>query len=74
MAAENGKKEIVEILVSANADIDIVKQIYEHSYNENINPDHEALLKNINIPTCDVVGHLKYGASKEKFVEALLNR
>ena len=61
-------------LEMTNADIDIVKQIYEHSYNENINPDHEALLKNINIPTCDVVGHLKYGASKEKFVEALLNR
>ena len=60
-------------LEMGNADLEIVKQIYEHSYGEELSESDKNRLNNINIPTCDVVGHLKYGATKETFISELLN-
>lgn len=60
-------------LEMGNADFEIVKQIYEYSYGEPLSDQDSVLLKNISLPTCEVVGQLKYGAKKDTFVTELLN-
>ena len=56
------------------ADIDIVEQIYKHTYGINMNDDDKTLLKDINMPTCDVVSYLKYGSTSISFVNGLANQ
>ena len=56
-----------------NADLEMVKQIYRHSFGEELSSNDEFLLNEINLPTCEVVSHLKYGSKKEAFIQQLLN-
>ena len=60
-------------LEMGNADLEIVKQIYRHSFGEELSSNDEFLLNEINLPTCEVVSHLKYGSKKEAFIQQLLN-
>ena len=55
-----------------NADIEIVEQIYRHAFDKDMPVCYKAKLQNIDIPTCNVVSHLKYGASEEAFIKGLL--
>ena len=55
-----------------NADIELVQEIYEHAYGDKLPNDYVNKLDNIDIPTCDVVSLLKYGADKDSFMQQLL--
>lgn len=55
-----------------NADLDIVRQVYQRAYGEELPQKQANMLKSIDMPTCDVVSHLKYGADKETFLQHLV--
>ena len=54
-----------------HADIEIIDQIYKHNYGTSMKDLDKTDLKDVTIPTCNVVSHLKYGADQSSFINAL---
>tara|TARA_A100001011_G_C14182627_1_gene787566 strand:- start:464 stop:763 length:300 start_codon:yes stop_codon:yes gene_type:complete len=54
-----------------NADLDLVQQIYEHAYGDKLPKNYVDQIGRLDIPACDVVSLLKYGADKESFMRQL---
>jgi len=54
------------------ADIDIIEEIYEHTFQNPMTSEEKHKVDNIILPACDIVSHLKYGASKKEFIDGII--